>query len=391
MGDSNQNNICNNPAFLNMLEQKRRNALNNVPYPRYNNLSPEINPYLKTNPSTNINFTKFDLDMRRKAEVLSYSGNSSDRFTNNLTNAQKWAQLVKGTSAASRLYSQNFIQQNRGNVICPVGAIIYTPTTASNVPGPVINLYKDTNVPVYNLVNHTNQVYGLLNINENIKNGIDFTKNTDILSPIYNTVNNNYTTFTSIFIYDTINPKTTFSFKTPISLQISNTTLQNLTNNYIETNAFTVSINKIFFKVLYSTSSVPFINPATSMIKTTDSRPEYSNSYSIQNPMNVSLNIPAGQKTFSLEAYLGVLHIDNIILPTSPGYIYDIQVAISYNFNLSSQGSSNYTLNFPGNSEKINTVLNSSYSSKFSGIGNNCSFNPLTVDIPYPSFGITYL
>ena len=87
------NNICTNPAYINSLDQKKRFQLFNIPPVRYNNLT--VNPYLSINPSTGVPFTKFDLDMRRKVEILKYASTRMSTQTNSLTKAQKFTQYFE--------------------------------------------------------------------------------------------------------------------------------------------------------------------------------------------------------------------------------------------------------------------------------------------------------
>jgi hypothetical protein len=66
---------------------KSQAALNNIPPIRMNLLS----PYPK--------YERFDLDMRRKVEILKYDNNNSNTKTNNFTKNQKWSMLINGVSA----------------------------------------------------------------------------------------------------------------------------------------------------------------------------------------------------------------------------------------------------------------------------------------------------
>ena len=151
-------NACNSEAYKNAIQQRNRAKFYNVPPPRYNNLA--NNPYLKTNPSTGLLFTNYDLTMRRKAEVLKYSNSSSSTKTNNLTKRQQWAQIVRGNSSLQN--SQAYINSNP--TPCPQ-TIVYTSSTASGVPVPPVLLYEDDNVPLYNYINSATQDgnYGIQN------------------------------------------------------------------------------------------------------------------------------------------------------------------------------------------------------------------------------------
>ena len=82
-----------------------------------------ICPYVKDSSGNLIN-TPRDLDMRRKAEILKYVKPQNGNVSKN-----KYAQLATAT------------KKNRNKVICPTD---YTPkpTSSSDVPGKIINLYE---------------------------------------------------------------------------------------------------------------------------------------------------------------------------------------------------------------------------------------------------------
>jgi hypothetical protein len=65
--------VCSNTAYLNSINQKTRFQIFNIPANRYNNLA--NNPYQTLNPNTGQNYTKYEVDMRRKAEILKYNSN----------------------------------------------------------------------------------------------------------------------------------------------------------------------------------------------------------------------------------------------------------------------------------------------------------------------------
>ena len=71
-------------SIKSICDQRRQQMLRNIPPSRINIIS----PYDTTN------YTKFDLDMRRKAEVLKYKKGSTKG--NSLTKNQRWAQIVNG-------------------------------------------------------------------------------------------------------------------------------------------------------------------------------------------------------------------------------------------------------------------------------------------------------
>jgi hypothetical protein len=97
------------------IQQNRKNALLYIAEPRYDNL--KSSPYL-------LNFNKQQLDMKRKIEILKYSKNSS-------TKKQNFANLIKN---------------NKRAVYCPN---LPTLSSSCDIPGPIIKLQNDPDVPLY--------------------------------------------------------------------------------------------------------------------------------------------------------------------------------------------------------------------------------------------------
>ena len=111
----------------------------NIPPPRYTVVSPYTSQL----------FTKFQLDMRRKAEILQHNSVQKSTQTNSLTKAQRFAQIVRSPPPLS---SVAVSEMN-----CP------TWTSSSNVPGPRMQLYMDTSVPLYNFATAA-RAYGILTL-----------------------------------------------------------------------------------------------------------------------------------------------------------------------------------------------------------------------------------
>jgi len=108
--------------------------LHNVPPTRYT----PINPYPQ--------FTKLQLDMRRKCEIFKYAGSSSSQQTNSLSKKKQYAYLVSNTSTGSR-GTQYTCTQDRS---------LPTLTTACDVPGPIKVLTYDPSVNLYNYSSQIN-------------------------------------------------------------------------------------------------------------------------------------------------------------------------------------------------------------------------------------------
>ena len=103
--------------------------------------------------------TQYDLDMRRKAEILKYKANSAQ-----LTKKQQWSQNVRGAGpngkrvwANQNVYGSNPNTQKLtriGNTLqLPCvnnNGITCSPSNASDVPGPNITLCYNPNIPLVN-------------------------------------------------------------------------------------------------------------------------------------------------------------------------------------------------------------------------------------------------
>ena len=306
MGDS----VCNNQAYLNSIDQKRRAQLNNIPPVRYNNLA--NNFYDKINPATGQTYTKFDLDMRRKAEILKYSSNRVPTQTNSLTKAERYRQAVNGIYQ-QRTYSQAFIAENTENGIlqtCPPGVIVKTPSSASGVPGNML-LYDDPAIPLYNLINTTNTPYGIINqaadpyvIPWNYAYNANASQETGETPIIF-----------TLYIFNIGSAERyAFSFQTPFSIGFSGKWLPNIISS--NNASFSIQVNTIALSVLYSYSAVT-LNPTPSYIQ------QYNTS--------INVDISNNAATFSGRCFFDNVQFSNIVLPSRLGYIYDIQLAVSYN------------------------------------------------------------
>ena len=107
---------------------------------------------LADNFSSNTFISDKDIAMRRKAEIFKYKKNSS-----NLTKQQYYALLAKGNGpSAKRAWgNQNItntdpntsgLPQSGNTIICNSNPILCSPSTSSDVPGPVVNLCYDPSV-----------------------------------------------------------------------------------------------------------------------------------------------------------------------------------------------------------------------------------------------------
>jgi len=197
--------------LLNIFNNRKKKALFNVPPPRFNIVSPydENSISQKTDDQGNLVFDensypvyytpqewKFELDMRRKAEVLLHDYTPSQ--TNpKLTKKMSYSSLVKipktnNISAHDiRYYSLvNKCQNINLKINRP------TPSSSSDVPGPVINLINKPTVPLYNYFNSSREkIYSQL-LKKNVLKFLSFLApvETNVLLP----TNPNSYTFATI-------------------------------------------------------------------------------------------------------------------------------------------------------------------------------------------------
>lgn len=141
-----QTNICRiiEPLF----ERKRVFALNNVPPPRLNIVSPY--PV----------YSNFQLNMRRKAEILKYTSSQQNSKTNTLTKNQLFANLARNINAISQ-YQIN--DPSYTNLVCDEDKTKPTLSSSCDIPGPPILLQYDPTVPLYNYIN-SNRSSAITNI-----------------------------------------------------------------------------------------------------------------------------------------------------------------------------------------------------------------------------------
>jgi len=291
--------MAQNNLLFNICQQRRRAQMFPIPPSR---TELESSPY-----NTPINgnvYTQHDIDMRRKAEILKYNSNKVSTQTNNLTKYQKFSLLVNGyTQSIPQSISTDLTIQRA----CPADALIPTPTSSSDIPGPVIMLVDNESVPLYNYVNPTyTRSYSTLPPN-----------NTDLFSIVYNE-NTKYSivdlsaTVSSIYIREAIDRQfTTFQLNIPIGIYASGD-ISNNTGSNISIRISSVKLN-VFYNDTIVTTSYGITAPTI-----------------VTNFLDVSFNVNRQQGTFSLVQYVGSLKTNNLKLATTIGTIYDIKLSFNY-------------------------------------------------------------
>jgi hypothetical protein len=348
-----------NLSIKSVCDQRIRQMLYNKPPSRINLVSPyETTPY-----------TKFDLDMRRKAEVLKHqTGNTKG---NTLTKKQKWTQIAQGnyqTIPASYQNSVTIRDTSSSSVRildCASTSIIRTPLSSCDVPPDpnVSYLYYDADVPLYNYLNPiSTRAYGFENIQPN-----DDAMFKTIVN--YNTpcIMNTPTKIASILFLENADQKTyTINIQNiPIGIYVNGDFSGNSINK-----SNSININNIQLDAYYNDILVP-------------KRSVYQETY---NPSNIiqpytldfSVNTIISGKTFKGMYYIGNISISNILLYINPGFIYDFKLNVDYTY------SSNINSNVPS----INTSIIANITPE-QIYSNNCSVTPNNGNLSIPSMTIS--
>jgi len=254
---------------------------------RFNIVSPYV--YGTNNQLT---YTQNDFDMRRKVEILKYDNNSN--INNN--KKQKYSFLAKKTTKTKKCPDSNRAK----------------PTSSSDVPGKIIELSENTEVPLYKYKDISKQ-FTFSNIEyDNFKRIFD-------TFPFFNTFNNNfeYVNIMDIIILNPDNNQFKFNFSIPICIQFEADFTQIVdANTDIATAQVAVfsSLLDIFYSdTLVSSNTIEY-----------RSEPEIDSDI-VKSTFSVSLDFQSsatGKIRFS--QYVGNIVLNDITLQTITQYVYTI-------------------------------------------------------------------
>lgn len=302
----------NQLSIKSICDQRRQQSLYNKPPSRINMIS----PYETTS------YTKFDLDMRRKAEILKYQKGSTKG--NNLTKNQKWSQIVKGNSESLSTSLINSVTTSETLSSKVIGCALTNkpmPLSASDVPPDpnVPFLYNDEKVPLYNYINPiSTRAYGFIDTPLNVDSILQ-------LNIISNAIcqSNTSNKIASILFLDNAdqNSYTINIMNIPLAIYIQGDLSGAIINENI-INA--IVVNSIKLNVYYNDNIVP----DRSVYQYTYSPTNLLQSYNV----NISANTVQDGNTFKGIQYIGNISISNILLYTSPGFIYDLKLNTNVSF-----------------------------------------------------------
>jgi len=256
-----------------ILEQRRQLAQLRKPANRYEG-NHYANPYLtETFP------TQYQVDMRRKVEILKYKKNVVK--TNRMTARGRYATVL------------NEIANN----ICPGDLALPTPSSSSDVPGPVITLQYDETVPLYNIASNADNYANLDQIQETNKIFTLYAENNVLVQ------NGTTVTIARMTIDTPTKSNTTFNISIPIGIYISADVSG---NNVYES---TYRISSLTFGVFYNGLPLPG-TPTQSFTS-----------------VNAKVVSDSNKVTLSGVKYVGNLQISNLTLPTQSGYLYEFRMS----------------------------------------------------------------
>jgi hypothetical protein len=311
-------------------------------------------------------YTQQQLDMRRKAEILQYANNRLNTRTKDLTKKERYAQIITGkyqNQSYPTTYSTEYtlVEDPYFNIdrvvvtktpiyatpTCLSDNMIPTPTSSSDVPGPIINLYYDTSIPLYNYANSSNQLYA---ITEPVDTDLWKVHYIDTNTAAYNTqtivgLNTNIIdvlpkTLMSLYITDKIDlSQYTYDVYIPIGFYFFGIYKGSSTSQPSSYTDIELSIPTSGLQVEVQFNSTPV--PNTNL--------EVSFSAADMCVSDISFNVTNGSSDFSGSLYAGILSIKNMTLFTSPGYVYDILITPTITLTVSDGQSSfleNYIFNY---------------------------------------------
>ena len=302
-----------------LLQVRRKRVPTSMPL-RFDNLA--ASPYPQ--------YTQYELDMRRKAEILQYKATNKNTMQNNLTKSQIYSQMVNGT------YQLNPVTNN-----CP-DTIISRPTYYSDVPGPAQNLYLNPEIPLYNL-QVTREYTDLYYLNNDKWKYVSYS----------NVISNSDSDVLigSLTIQNGIDDIAyTFSLRIPINIYIAgknNVEIDKTLDFIRKTSVISIS-NNASCNVYYNEISLNSSSVAKPVNPTIDKRDIYS----------VDLEtISSGTNPFQANIFSGYITFNNINLYTVNGYTYDFKINISSIIDTNDQ---NYTQSDYYSTFQTYCVINSS-------------------------------
>jgi hypothetical protein len=269
------------------------------------------------NPYSSGLYTKHQLDMRRKVEILKYSSNKSSTQTNSLTKKEKFALLVKGgSSMANAVIPSNAVS-------CDTDDAIPTPTSSCDVPGPVTYLTYDSTVPLYNYSGFNTRSYS--EFSRDFSNPWQFIVLSDIV--IYE---NNRNTIYYLIINNTISKSAfTYTINTPVVISIAGTIPAYSSINPAFAGVANVSLTSAALEIYYNSGNL--VNTIS-----------LNNIADFDVNLNIPQNLTSTARPFNAKRFVGNLVFRNVKLYTTPSYVYTFTLNVDLKVTPNTTGLFNY-------------------------------------------------
>jgi hypothetical protein len=291
-----------------------------------------VDPYLEINPSSGNLLTPFDLNMRRKAEILKYNknvGDTSGNFRN--TKAGKWAYTVRNRTPTITT-----------QLSCPAKIVGPLPVGRSNVPpgGDTDFLVYDNSVPLYNFTNPiNNRTYDANNTIIMPTQQVILESDTAVQIP------NQSFRRVATFMYTNLvsQPLCTIDVRIPLCLEIVATNVQ-----------FPLS------PTTYPITVLPVVNLCyNDRVVVSQSTPTISYSWSTINLISQSSNT-----SFTIKKYIGYVTVTGIVSDSPiPMSVFTIRVTTQVNhtinglsYQLIANPPSNFIDDDPQNQLTVNPI-----------------------------------
>jgi hypothetical protein len=292
----------------------------------------------QTSNYANITITTIDYDNNYNDITIKYpnilhtyptSQYLTDSYNNKILNTNAYQIVGKNG------FYNILISPSRESSNCDVNKSIPTPTSSSDVPGPIIYLYNDETVPLYNF--NTNIAFYSKDTNSAIQDPWLITSMSDIY--LTNTVSSNLLT---MLITNQINQSSySFSLQIPFSIYVKGTNIIIDPSNNWYYPGLSTGLTYIEFNVNYNGKPVTFATPPQISLTTTTTQQLihnqgfYSGDSTLSNLIyyDVSFNAaPIGYTdSYAATIYTGIISISDILLTTNPGYVYDFTIQINTN------------------------------------------------------------
>ena len=290
-------------------------------------LSSPLNRLEIISPYSNSNFSQYQLDMKRKVQILKYENDF-----NKPTKKELWARLNNNNNnenftlrTIDVLYDKNsnsFFTFVTPPYLDYTGepsptAIDYTLSRNSDIPGLNIPLYDEPSIPLY--MYKSNRVYGIEQSTDVIN--MQYLYNRDYFIP-QSTSTEFYTHFISQVAHNNdfelfeANIPFSFYYHAMTTTEVNNINLPNI-SVIVQSIDYTVTFNG---NPVSTNHSINIINPNI----------EESDLGVGKFSFDISMN-PIVNNRVDIFKYLGIIRISNIDLPISNGFIYDMKLSVTYN------------------------------------------------------------